>query len=53
MTFTEEAPGRTTVVLEHRHLERHGDDLVSQIEGMRTGWQEGLIDLYAVEAAKR
>jgi uncharacterized protein YndB with AHSA1/START domain len=53
VTFAEEAPGRTTVVLEHRHLERHGDDLVSQIEGMRTGWQEGLIDIYAAEAAKR
>jgi uncharacterized protein YndB with AHSA1/START domain len=53
VTFTEDPPGRTHVVLEHRHLERHGDDLVSQLDGMRTGWQEGLIDIYAAAAAKR
>ena len=34
-------PGTTRVVLEHQHLERHGDDLLPQLEGMRTGWQEG------------
>ncbi|MGC4111621.1 MAG: SRPBCC family protein [Nocardioides sp.] len=53
VTFTEDPPGRTTVVLEHRHLERHGDEIVSQVEGMRSGWQEGLIDKYAEAAAQR
>jgi uncharacterized protein YndB with AHSA1/START domain len=52
VTFTEGHPGVTTVVLVHRHLERHGDEIASQIEGMRTGWQEGLVDLYAVEVQK-
>jgi uncharacterized protein YndB with AHSA1/START domain len=50
--FTEERPGTTAVVLEHRHLERHGDEIASQVEGMRTGWQEGLVDLYAAEVRK-
>ena len=52
VTFTEDSPGATSVVLEHRHLERHGEEIVSQVEGMRKGWQEGLLDLYAVEVQK-
>ena len=53
VTFTEDPAGNTTVVLEHRHLDRHGEALLSQIDGMRTGWQEGLLDLYAKAAAER
>jgi uncharacterized protein YndB with AHSA1/START domain len=52
VTFTEDRPGTTTVVLQHRHLERHGDEIASQLEGMRTGWQEGLLDVYAVEVQR-
>jgi uncharacterized protein YndB with AHSA1/START domain len=53
VTFTEDPAGTTTVRLEHRHLERHGDEILSQLDGMRTGWQEGVVDLYAAAAAQR
>ncbi len=40
VTFTDESPGRTRVVLEHRHLDRHGsgwDGVRDGVEGER-GW---------------
>ena len=46
VTFTAEGPSTTRVVLQHLHLERHGDDLVPQLDGIRSGWQGGL-DLFA------
>ena len=51
--FTEEAPDRTRVDLEHRHLDRHGEDLLPQLDGIRAGWQEGGLDLFAAAAADR
>ena len=47
VTFTAAAPSTTRVVLRHRHLERHGEDMLPQIEGIRNGWQAGGLDLYA------
>jgi len=40
VTFTAEAPGRTRVELEHRHLDRHGPDwrAVSDGVGHDQGW---------------
>ena len=52
VTFTAEGPGTTRVVLEHQHLERHGDSLVPQVDGIRTGWQAGL-DLFAAALGRR
>jgi len=40
VTFTDESPGRTRVLLEHRHLDRHGpgwDGVRDGVEGER-GW---------------
>jgi uncharacterized protein YndB with AHSA1/START domain len=51
--FTEDEPGRTTVVLEHRHLDRHGDDWQSLVAPITSGWQQGGLDLYAAAAASR
>lgn len=38
--FTEEAPGRTRVEIEHRHLDRHGDNWQGVREGVdgARGW---------------
>jgi uncharacterized protein YndB with AHSA1/START domain len=52
VTFSADGPSATRVVLQHLHLERHGDDLVPQLDGIRTGWQGGL-DLYAAAIARR
>jgi uncharacterized protein YndB with AHSA1/START domain len=51
VTFTAAGETTTQVVLRHHHLERHGDELRSQIEGMREGWQ-GNLDLFAVALEK-
>jgi uncharacterized protein YndB with AHSA1/START domain len=42
--FIEEGPGSTRVVLEHRHLERHGDGWESMRDavGSPDGWAVGL-----------
>jgi uncharacterized protein YndB with AHSA1/START domain len=53
VTFTAEGPSRTRVVLQHLHLERHGDDLLPQLDGIRNGWQAGGLDLYAARLAER
>ena len=47
VTFTAEGPTSTRVVLQHQHLERHGDDLLPQLDGIRSGWQAGGLDLFA------
>jgi uncharacterized protein YndB with AHSA1/START domain len=51
VTFTQETPGTTRVELEHHHLERHGDEIRPHLDGMRTGWQEGGLDLFAAACA--
>jgi len=40
VTFTESDPGRTLVVLEHRHLDRHGEGWQPLVEsvGADAGW---------------
>lgn len=40
VTFTEEEPGRTRVVLEHRHLDRHGEgwESMAAAVGAPNGW---------------
>ena len=53
VTFTADGPSSTRVVLQHLHLERHGDDLLPQLEGIRTGWQVGVLDLYAAAITGR
>jgi uncharacterized protein YndB with AHSA1/START domain len=42
--FLEEAPDRTRVELEHRHLERHGDgwEAMRDAVGSPNGWSSGL-----------
>ena len=52
MTFVAEGSATTRVVLEHQHLERHGDDLAPQVDGMREGWQ-GNLDLFAAGMSRR
>ena len=38
VTFTPEGPGRTRVVLTHRHLDRHGEGWENMREAVREGW---------------
>jgi len=52
VTFTADGTDSTRVVLEHQHLERHGDDLAPQVDGMREGWQ-GNLDLFAAGMSRR
>jgi uncharacterized protein YndB with AHSA1/START domain len=42
--FVSEAPDRTRVTLEHRHIERHGDgwEQMHKAVGSPDGWQVGL-----------
>ena len=44
ITFVEEAPGRTRVLLEHRHLDRHGDGWEQMRDAVASpgGWPQGL-----------
>jgi uncharacterized protein YndB with AHSA1/START domain len=46
VTFTAEAPDRTLVVLEHRHLDRHGEGWEGMRDAVGSGWAglEGLKD---------
>jgi len=52
VAFTAERPTTTRVVLRHLHLERHGEGLESQLDGMREGWQAGNLDLFAAAVAR-
>ncbi len=52
VAFTAEGPTTTGVVLRHLHLERHGEGLESQLDGMREGWQAGNLDLFAAAVAR-
>jgi hypothetical protein len=45
--FTAEAPNRTRVELEHRHLDRHGEGWEGVREGVGGGWPTYL-ERYAV-----
>jgi uncharacterized protein YndB with AHSA1/START domain len=49
--FVEEEPGRTRVLLEHRHLERHGDgwEQMRDAVGSPNGWDAGL-ERFAAQA---
>jgi len=38
ISFTEVAPGRTRVVLTHRHLDRHGDGWEGMRDAVSAGW---------------
>ncbi len=38
ITFTETAPGRTRVVLTHRHLDRHGEGWEGMRDAVISGW---------------
>jgi len=40
-------------VLEHRHLERHGEGLAPQLDGIREGWQAGGLDLFAAAVERQ
>ncbi len=44
VTFAAEAPGRTRVTLEHRHIDRHGDgwEQMRDAVGSTEGWMNGL-----------
>jgi len=40
VTFTAEAPDRTQVVLEHRHLDRHGEGWEGMRDAVGSGWSD-------------
>ncbi len=50
VTFTPVAPGRTRVVLTHRHLDRHGDGWETMRDAVGAGWS---LARYADVAAQR
>ena len=52
--FTEEAPDRTRVDLEHRHLDRHGDgwEQMRAAVGSEDGWGSGLKGYAGMFAAR-
>jgi len=49
VTFTEEGPDRTLVVLTHRHLDRHGDGWEAMRDAVGSGWT---LDRFAEVAAQ-
>jgi hypothetical protein len=51
VTFTAEGAKPYPVVLELQHLERHGDQLLPQLDGIWSGWQTGGLDLFAAGPA--
>jgi uncharacterized protein YndB with AHSA1/START domain len=48
ITFTELSPGRTRVVLTHRHLDRHGDGWEDMRNAVGSGWS---LDAFAKAAS--
>ena len=50
VTFTEEGPDRTRVLLTHRHLDRHGEGWEAMRDAVGSGWT---LDHFAEVAAKR
>jgi uncharacterized protein YndB with AHSA1/START domain len=50
VTFAEEGPDRTRVVLTHRHLDRHGEGWESMRDAVGSGWT---LEPFAEVAAKR
>jgi uncharacterized protein YndB with AHSA1/START domain len=40
VTFTAESPDRTRVVLEHRHLDRHGEGWEGMRDAVGSGWSD-------------
>ena len=40
VTFTAEVPDRTLVVLEHRHLDRHGEGWEGMRDAVGSGWSD-------------
>ncbi len=50
VTFTPVTPGRTRVVLTHRHLDRHGDGWETMRDAVGAGWS---LARYAEVAAQR
>lgn len=52
VTFAAEGPGTTRVVLEHRHLDRHGEGWTSMSDAVGRGWREGGLDRFAAECAR-
>ena len=50
VTFTEEGPDRTRVLLTHRHLDRHGEGWEAMRDAVGSGWT---LDRFAEVAAKR
>jgi uncharacterized protein YndB with AHSA1/START domain len=51
VTFTAEAPDRTLVVLEHRHLDRHGEGWEGMRDAVGSGWKN--LDDYGAAAEGR
>jgi uncharacterized protein YndB with AHSA1/START domain len=49
VTFTEEGPDRTRVLLTHRHLDRHGEGWETMRDAVGSGWT---LDRFAEVAAK-
>lgn len=50
VTFTEDGPDRTRVVLTHRNLDRHGEGWEAMRDAVGSGWT---LDHFAEVAAKR
>jgi uncharacterized protein YndB with AHSA1/START domain len=50
VTFTEDGPDRTRVVLTHRHLDRHGEGWEAMRDAVGSGWT---LDHFAEVAGKR
>jgi uncharacterized protein YndB with AHSA1/START domain len=48
VTFTADGPGRTRVVLTHRHLDRHGDGWEAMRDAVKAGWS---LEAFAAAAA--
>ena len=48
VTFTPDGPGRTRVVLTHRHLDRHGDGWEAMRDAVKAGWS---LEAFAAAAA--